>query len=47
MSPNVRLSIGDGMVVWVVTQDLAGNLPIGAGTEANKRYVEIDVQSFR
>jgi len=47
MSPNLRLSIGDGLVVWVVTQDLAGNLPIGAGTEANKRYVEIDVQSFR
>ncbi len=49
MSPNdgVRLDIGDGLKVWVVTQDLAGNIPLGTGTESQPRFVEIDVQSFR
>ena len=49
MSPNdgIRLNLGDGMKVWVVTQDLAGNIPIGSGTEPQPRFVEIDIQSFR
>jgi len=49
MSPNdgTRLNIGDGLKVWVVTRDLAGNLPVGAGTEQSPRFVNIDVQSFR
>jgi hypothetical protein len=49
MSPNegVRLNIGDGLKVWVITQDLAGNMPLGTGTESQPRFVEIDVQSFR
>jgi len=49
MSPNegVRLNIGDGLKVWVMAQDLAGNMPLGTGTESQPRFVEIDVQSFR
>lgn len=49
MSPNgdLRLEIGDGLKVWVITQDLAGNMPIGSGTESQPRFIEIDVQSFR
>ena len=49
MTPNdcFRLNIGDGLKVWVEVQDLAGNMPIGAGTESQPRFVEVDVQSFR
>ena len=49
MTPNdcFRLNIGDGLKVWVEVQDLAGNMPIGTGTESQPRYVDVDVQSFR
>ena len=49
MTPNdcFRLNIGDGLKVWIEVQDLAGNMPIGAGTESQPRFVEVDVQSFR
>ncbi len=48
MRPNsgIRLSLGDGLKVWVVTKDLAGNIPLGTGTESQPRYVELDVESF-
>ena len=48
MTPNsgVRLDIGDGLVVWVVGEDLAGNAIGGSGTEAQPRYVEIEVKTF-